>query len=372
MKYYIIAGEASGDLHASNLIKELRILDNQAEFRVWGGEMMKAQGTELVKHYKDLAFMGFVEVVFNIRTILKNIRFCKKDIINYQPDVVILVDYPGFNLRIAEFAHNNKFKVVYYISPTVWAWNPSRIEKVRKFVDKMLVILPFEKEFYKKHNLDVEFVGHPLLDSIDYNVNNHKKEFLLKNELADNSALIALLPGSRKQEISRMLPLMLSISSEFPDKTFLVAATNSIDLEFYKSCIGNRKAKIIQNQTHEILKFSEAGLVTSGTATLEAALFKLPQVVCYKANHISFQIAKMLVKLKFISLVNLIMEREVVAELIQENLTTQKLKRELDSLVEGGDKRTQVLTSYDELIKKLGGKGASLKAAQIIVNCIKK
>lgn len=373
MKYYIIAGEASGDLHASNLMKELKVLDKAAEFRSWGGDLMKKQGAHLVKHYRDLAFMGFTEVVMNLRTILKNIEFCKKDILDYHPDVLILVDYPGFNLRMAEFAKSNNFRVFYYISPQVWAWKQSRVFKIKKVVDKMFVILPFEQEFYKRFEYDVDFVGHPLLDAVaSY---SEQKE---KVAVVTDKPVIALLPGSRKQEINTMLPLMLKMQKYFPAFQFVIAGAPSQNEAIYQGHINEvtkllpdaKEVKIVYNQTYQLLQQAEAALVTSGTATLETALFKVPEVVCYKGGAISFAIAKKLVKVKFISLVNLIMDREIVKELIQNELNEVNLKEELNKLLTSSS-RMRMLSDYEELKLRLGGSGASRKTAELMISYLK-
>lgn len=370
MKYYIIAGEASGDLHASNLMKAMKAEDSLAEFRFWGGDLMEVQGGKLVKHYRDLAFMGFAEVLLNLRTILKNISFCKEDLVRYQPDVLILVDYPGFNLRIAEFAKKKGIKVVYYISPQVWAWKQSRVHKIKKSVDKMLVILPFEKDFYAKFGMEVDFVGHPLLDALAIENEQSKNDFLSENNLNDKP-IVALLPGSRKQEVSKMLAIMLQVVERFKDVQFVVAAVGSLPADFYKGIIGDKTVKIIQNQTHSILKNSAAALVTSGTATLETALIGIPEVVCYKGNWISYQIAKRLIHVKYISLVNLIMDREVVKELIQDELNIENLTQELSQLLMNEKVKSQLQTNYTELKEKLGQNGASKRAAKIVVDFAK-
>ncbi len=365
MKYYIIAGEASGDLHASNLMRSIKVLDTKAQFRCWGGDLMKAQGAELVKHYRDLAFMGFTEVLINIRTIFKNIELCKKDILENKPDVLILVDYPGFNLRIAEFAKANGIKVFYYISPQVWAWKQSRIHKIKKVVDKMFVILPFEKEFYQRFDFAVDFVGHPLLDAV---ANYAEKSASL--DLQITKPIIALLPGSRKQEISTMLPLMLSLRKFYPGYEFVVAGAPSQTKEYYQTWINNVDTKIVFDKTYQLLQRSEAALVTSGTATLETALFGIPEVVCYKGGKISYAIAKQLIKVKYISLVNLIMDKEIVKELIQDELNEKNLKTELDKLLTSVT-RTKMLSDYAELKEKLGGSGASSKTAELMINYLK-
>lgn len=369
MKYYIIAGEASGDLHASNLIAELKKIDSDAHFRCWGGDLMKKQGADIVKHYKDLAFMGFVEVLANLRTIMRNIRYCKEDIISYKPDVVILVDYPGFNLRIAEFAKQSGFKVVYYISPQVWAWKQSRVHKIKQTVDKMLVILPFEKEFYRKFDYNVDFVGHPLLDAIAQI--SQKDTSDVKKELGLTAKpVIALLPGSRKQEIAKMLPEMLKIIDSFPDHQFAVAAVGTHGEEFYEIFCSEFPVKIITGQTYPLLMVSDAALVTSGTATLETAIFGVPEVVCYKGSYISYQLARKLVKVDYISLVNLVMQKEVVKELIQQEFNLQNLNKELKRILDP-EIRKKMKGEYAVLREKLGGKGASECAAKRINEFLK-
>ncbi|MBK6640017.1 MAG: lipid-A-disaccharide synthase [Bacteroidetes bacterium] len=366
MKYYVIAGEASGDLHASNLIKHLKNKDAGFTCRAWGGDLVQAQGVDLVKHYRDLAFMGFIEVVANLRTILRNIDFCKKDILAYKPDVLILVDYPGFNLRIADFAAKNGIHVIYYISPQIWAWKQSRIHQIKRNVNRMIVILPFEKDFYRKHDFNVDFVGHPLLDAIsnrarDENANSFKS----LNKLSDKP-IIALLPGSRKQEIKTMLPLMLSVRNQFPDYQFVIGAAPSLEESFYKDITGNSDISIVFGQTYPLLENAFAALVTSGTATLETALFGVPEVVCYKGSLISYHIARQLIKIKYISLVNLIMDREVVTELIQDDLNPARIKEELTRITLDETGRNRMLQDYESLKQKLGGTGASERAANLI------
>ena len=366
MKYYIIAGEASGDLHASNLMKHLKIKDAGFTCRAWGGDLVQAQGAELVKHYRDLAFMGFIEVIANLRTILRNIDFCKKDMLAYKPDVLVLVDYPGFNLRIADFAAKNGIRVVYYISPQIWAWKQSRIHQIKRNVNRMIVILPFEKDFYAKHDFTVDFVGHPLLDAI---ANREKidssKQFMSRNKLTAKP-IIALLPGSRKQEIKTMLPLMMSVRKHFPDFQFVIGAAPSLDESFYKEITGSSDVSIVFNQTYPLLENSFAALVTSGTATLETALFGVPEVVCYKGSLISYHIARQLIKIKYISLVNLIMDHEVVTELIQDDLNPQRIQEELTRITINDAGRRQMLSNYELLKLKLGGIGASERAANLI------
>lgn len=371
MKYYVIAGEASGDLHGANLIKELKAKDVNFNCRAWGGDRMQAEGAEIVKHYKDLAFMGFAEVVANLRTILGNIKFCKEDILKYKPDVVILVDYPGFNLRIADFLKEHNIKVFYYISPQVWAWKQSRVKKIKKVVDRMFVILPFEKPFYEKFDYKVDFLGHPLLDEVKRFKESSlsTEEFKQQNSLS-NKKIIALLPGSRTQEIKKKLPIMLSVVDKFPDYQFVIAGAPSQDEEFYKELIQEADVSIIHGKTYNLLNNSYAALVTSGTATLETALFKVPQVVCYKGSPISYHIAKRLIKVNYISLVNLILDKEAVKELIQADLNEENLLHELSLILEG-DKRAQVLQDYNELINVLGGAGASGKVADLMLNYLK-
>jgi len=364
MKYYIIAGEASGDLHGSNLIKEIKKLDPTASIKAWGGDLMQQAGASLVKHYRDLAFMGFLEVIKNLPTILQNIRFCKQDIEAWQPDVLVLVDYPGFNLRIAEWAKKNGFKVVYYIAPQVWAWKENRVKKMKLCIDKMFCILPFEKDYFKnKWNWDVTYVGHPLLRVIE----SFKSTTPLST---DNKKVIALLPGSRKQEIIKMLPIMLSVTPHFPGYTFMVAQAPGQDAPFYnRFLMGYSNVTLIKNSTYDLLTIADAALVTSGTATLETALFKVPEVVCYKTSKFSYQIAKRLVKIKFISLVNLIMDKEIVREIIQENLTEQQLTNALRNITENEEHRKEVMNNYQSLHALLaaGGEDASAKVAKEIV-----
>jgi len=366
LKYYIIAGEASGDLHASNLMKALKEKDPNADFRFWGGDLMAAQGGQMVKHYRDLAFMGFLEVVQNLGTILKNIKFCKKDIASYKPDVLVLVDYPGFNLRIAKFAKSLGIRVVYYISPQLWAWKEGRVETIKKYVDDMMVILPFEKDFYKKHQVDAHFVGHPLLDAISDLQPVDVELFKSENKL-NQQPIIALLPGSREQEVVKMLELMLSVRAYFKDYQFVIAGAPSLPKSFYEQFV-DEDVHFVSNKTYDLLRCSDAALVTSGTATLETALLNTPEVVCYRSSKISYEIAKRLVKhIKYISLVNLIMDREVVTELIQDDLNTTNLVKELNKILTGKE-RGIILSDYTELRKKLGGKGASQHAADVILN----
>jgi lipid-A-disaccharide synthase len=367
MKYYIIAGEASGDLHGSNLIRELKKLDPGAVIRCWGGDKMQAAGGELVKHYRDLAFMGFTEVLMNLRTILRNLRFCKDDIKGFQPDTLILIDYPGFNLRIAKWAHEQGLKVIYYISPQVWAWKENRVKMMKQCIDKMLVILPFEKDYFKnKWNWEVEYVGHPLVEVVEASRQSTISSLSIK-------PIIALLPGSRKQEILKKLPIMLKVSKSFPDHQFIVAKAPAVEDTFYEELLKDYfNVSHVSDQTYNLLKQAGAALVTSGTATLETALFAVPEVVCYKGSAISYQIAKRVIKVKYISLVNLIMDRLVVKELIQDELTPENLINELKQLLFDKNRIGQLKNDYAELKEVLSkGGNASAKAAKSIVDYLK-
>jgi lipid-A-disaccharide synthase len=374
MKYYIIAGEASGDLHGSNLVKELKKLDVTADIRGWGGDKMETAGATLVKHYRDLAFMGFVEVIKNLGTIFRNLAFCKEDISQYQPDVLILIDYPGFNLRIADWAKQQGLKIIYYISPQVWAWKESRVRAIKRNVDKMLVILPFEKEFYKKWNYEVEYVGHPLVQVIDEFCDQHPiwtdtGSKTIESEIPANKfPLIALLPGSRKQEILKKLPIMLEVAGNFPEYHFIVAKAPGIEENFYNELLAPyQNVSSVINKTYYLLREAKAALVTSGTATLETALFGVPEVVCYKGNAISFQIAKRLIRIKYICLVNLIMDKEVVKELIQDDLTVENIKVELKKILSDPGKQAQLKEDYTALRNLLSqGGNASANAAKSI------
>lgn len=378
MKYYIIAGEASGDLHGSNLIKELMKKDPAANIRCWGGDMMQDAGATLVKHYRDLAFMGFVEVVLNLPAILRNMKFCKKDLLAFNPDVVIFIDYPGFNIPMAEFAKKNNLKTVYYISPQVWAWKEGRVKTIKKVIDKMLVILPFEKDFYKKWDYEVEYVGHPLVEVIE---ESRRAEGGRGKLTVDNlnpktgyKKTVALLPGSRKQEISKKLPIMLEVCKFFPDYRFVVAQAPSLPDEFifqYTKPFPN--VEVVKGKTYDLLMESDAALVTSGTATLETALFGIPEVVCYKGSPVSYAIAKRLIKVKYISLVNLIMDKEVVKELIQDELTPDNLKDELEQLLHNTQRKEHLVEDYQELWDVLSKGGhASSKAANSIFTWLTK
>lgn len=379
MKYYIIAGEASGDLHGSNLIKEIKKLDEGATIRCWGGDLMQEAGGEVVKHYRDLAFMGFVEVVMNLRTIFSNLRFCKEDINQFAPDVVVLIDYPGFNLRIARWAKESGFRVIYYISPQVWAWKESRVKGIKQWVDKMLVILPFEKEFYKKWEYKVEYIGHPLVQVVEEAILTKKDEplqcmgasgnkpIIISTGEEDQKQMIALLPGSRKQEIAVKLPIMLEAAKHFPHYQFVVAQAPAQPASFYQTMLAAYPEVLlaISGQTYALLTKAKAALVTSGTATLETALFGVPQVVCYKGSALSYQIAKRLVKIKYISLVNLIMDKPVVKELIQSDLTVTNIKQELTAILQNSERIKADYQNLKQLLQKEGY--ASARAAQEIV-----
>ncbi|TCP21898.1 lipid-A-disaccharide synthase [Tenacibaculum skagerrakense] len=369
MKYYIVAGEASGDLHGANLMKEIFKQDSDADIRFWGGDLMKEVGGALVSHYKERAFMGFVEVIMNLRKIFGFIKFCKEDIEAFNPDVIVFIDNSGFNLRIAKWAKEKGFRTNYYISPQVWASRASRVEAIKRDVDQMFVILPFEKEFYNKYDYSVEFVGHPLIDGIADRPQVDERVFRKEHNLGDKE-IIALLPGSRKQEITKMLSTMLLMVDKFPEYQFVIAGAPSQPESFYKDFISNKNVKFINNKTYDLLSVSHAALVTSGTATLETALFKVPQVVCYKGSWLSYQIAKRIITLKYISLVNLIMDKEVVTELIQNDFNKQKLEQELQSILTG-QKREELFADYFDLENKLGGKGASSKTAQLIIEGLK-
>lgn len=366
MKYYIIAGEASGDLHGSNLITEIHRLDADALIRCWGGDKMQAAGATLVKHYKDLAFMGFAEVVRNLPTIFRNLRYCKEDITAFRPDVVIFIDYPGFNMRIAKWARQHHYRTVFYISPQIWAWKESRVKQIKQNIDSMIVILPFEKEFYKKWDYPVAYVGHPLADVVSQYRMQHPSYHPIPHT-------VALLPGSRQQEIKTKLPIMLKATESFPGYRFLLAKAPSIDEDFYRPFLENyANVELVADNTYAVLMQSEAAVVTSGTATLETALFGVPEIVCYKAGNISYQIAKRLVKLQYICLVNIIMNKEVVKELIQHDLTPQKITEALSAVLTQPQKRQAIQEDYEKLRRLLSEKGnASQNAARIIYDLVK-
>lgn len=365
MKYYLIAGEASGDLHASNLMKALLSTDPEAEFRFYGGDLMKACGGELVRHYREMAFMGLVEVVANLRTILGNMAYCKKDISDWNPDAVILIDYAGFNLRIAEFVKKAGIKVFYYISPKVWVWKQSRIKKLKEFTDRLFVIFPFEVEFFKKHNLEVEYYGNPLIDAKADFSKNKKPVAEKEPPISADKPVIALLSGSRKQEVKSCLPEMLKAAKNFPEYEFIVAGASSIDKEYYDELMKDSSARLVHNRTYELLNMAYAAVVTSGTATLETAIFKVPQVVIYKLNPVNLFIGRMFVKIEFFSLVNIIAGKEVVRELLQNNLAREIVK-ELRKITSDKSHREKMLTEYSGILEDLGGPGSSKRIAERI------
>ena len=373
MKYYIIAGEASGDLHGSNLMKAILQNDHKAEIRFWGGDLMQAVGGTLVKHIRDLAFMGFVEVVANLRTVLKNIALCKKDILDFRPDAVIFIDYPGFNLKIAKFTHSQGFKNFYYISPQVWAWKKGRIKTMRRVLDKMYVILPFEKPFYDRNNVEnVEFVGHPLLDAIaEFDKNTClADDFRTRNRL-DHRPIVALMPGSRRMELRKMMPDMCRLASNHPEYQFVIAGMRLLGDKMYTPFVHSDNVSVVYDQTYPLLKSAFAGVITSGTATLEGALFNLPLVVCYKANALSVFIAKRFAKVNYISLVNLIADKPVVKELIQNDLNPSELESEFRKITVDERYRHTLRHKYAVIREQLGGVGASQRTANSILASIK-
>lgn len=365
MKYYIIAGEASGDLHGSNLMTEIIKRDPNAAFRYFGGDLMKSRGGTLVKHYREMAYMGLFDVLKNIRTILKNMRFCKQDLLTYHPDMVIFIDFPGFNLKVAKFASKHKFHTIYYISPKIWAWKRSRVHDIKKYIDQMFVILPFEVDFYKQYDYDVDYVGNPVLDAVNNYHNKESFEDFCKAYNLTGKPIVALLAGSRKQEIDALLPEMLEVVPFFPGYQFVLAAAPSIDISYYCSFNLPENLSIIENQTYRILSHARAALVTSGTATLETALFNVPEVVCYKTNILQYRLGKIFVKIRFFSLVNLIMEKEVVKELLQFELSS-RMKSELDEILHNDDYRQNMLSNFKLLRQKLDiGNTAELLAKKI-------
>lgn len=359
MRYYIISGEASGDLHGSNLVKQIRSADTKAEIRGFGGDLMEKAGTVLARHYKQMSFMGFIEVLFNLRKIFNNLNYCKQDITAFKPDALIFIDFSGFNLRVAQWAKTQGFRTHYYITPQIWASRENRIAKIKSSIDHLYVILPFEPDFYAKHQVKVNFVGHPLIDAIQQYKNTAQAK------AAPKKPLIVLLPGSRKQEIKKMLPIMSSVCNAPDEYEYIVAGASHIEKAFYESHL-KKSIEVRFNQTYDLLEQAHAALVTSGTATLETALFKVPQVVCYKANALTYFIAKQIIDLKYISLVNIILDREAVTELIQNKLTTRNLSRALETVLDS-TKRAQLSKDYAELEKSLGHEGASERAAKLII-----
>lgn len=362
MRYYLIAGESSGDLHGSNLMKSIVALDAEAEFRFWGGDLMSSIGGKPVKHIRELAFMGFVEVLSNLRTILRNLKLCKKDILSWKPDVVILIDYPGFNMRIGEFVHLRGIRVAYYITPQIWAWKQNRAYSIGRMSDRILTILPFEKDFFARFGIESVFVGHPLLDAM--NIQHHPKS-------VSERPIVALLPGSRRMEIAQMLPVLLETSKNFTECRFIIAGAPSIPQEYYNQFTNGYPVEVQFGKTYEILAAADAALVTSGTATLETALSGVPQVVCYKGNPISYRLARYFIKVPYISLVNLIADKQVVKELIQHEMNPEKLSDELKQLLYNQEYRTNIIDSYKKIRRLLGNTGASLRAAQEIVDLCK-
>lgn len=375
MKYYLIVGEASGDLHASNLMRSLKIHDKNAEFRFFGGDLMQAVGGTLVKHYKDMAYMGFIPVLLHLRTIFRNMNLCKSDIVEWKPDVLILIDYPGFNLKIAKYIkEHTDIPVYYYISPKIWAWKEYRIKDIKRDIDKMLSILPFEIDFYRKHNYPISYVGNPSVDSVtEYLLNNpsDRSSFIKDNGLTDKP-IVAILAGSRKQEIRDNLTRMMEVARSYPDYQFVVAGAPGISQDYYKQYI-TPDTNIVFSQTYRLLQHSVAAMVTSGTATLETALFGVPQVVCYymSAGKLVSCLRKLFLKVKYISLVNLITGEETVRELVADEMSISNLNQEFAAILPGGTKRESVLKGYSELKRILGDPGASEKAAEVIVESLK-
>lgn len=375
MKYYLIAGEASGDLHASNLMKSLKEEDSEADFRFFGGDLMLEVGGVLVKHYRDMAYMGFIPVLLHLRTIFSNMDLCKQDIEQYKPDVVILIDYPGFNLKIAKYVKTVlNIPVYYYISPKIWAWKKWRIKDIRKYVDKMLSILPFEVDFYKKYNYSIDYVGNPSVDSVAFrdHIDETFEEFIQTNQLPDQP-IIAILAGSRKQEIKDNLPMMLEVAAEFPDYQSVIAGAPGIDVEYYQDFLKGKNAGIVFGQTYRLLQQAQAAMVTSGTATLETCLLRVPQTVCYKVpvKHISSFVFKHFFSVKYISLVNLIADKTVVKELFGKYFSKKNIKEELHRQLYDPEYRMQMLAGYDNIINILGKPGASGRAALIIVKSLR-
>lgn len=376
MKYFLIAGEASGDLHASNLMAALKEKDPEADFRFFGGDLMQAVGGTLVKHYREMAFMGFIPVLLNLRTILNNMKTCQEDIRKYQPDVVILIDYPGFNLKIAKFVKTVlHLPVYYYISPKIWAWKQYRIKDFRRYVDRMFCILPFETEFFRKLDYSVDYVGNPSVDSVaQYKEKqaNRPDRFMADERLPDKP-ILALLAGSRRQEIKDNLPTMLEVAAAYPDYQPVIAGAPGLEPEYYKQYIGNHPAKIVFGKTYDLLQHSRAALVTSGTATLETSLFRVPQVVCYYvvAGPLASFIFRNFFHTKYISLVNLIAGREVVQELFGARFSYQQIHDELGKILHDTAYRQQMLDGYDEIIQMLGKPGASQRTAELIYQSLK-
>jgi lipid-A-disaccharide synthase len=368
MKYFIIAGEPSGDLHGSNLVKNLLIEDPAAEIACWGGDLMREAGGRLLKHYRETAFMGAWEVLVNIRRVKANFSDCHRQITSMNPDVVILIDYPGFNLRIAKFVKQSGIRVYYYISPKFWAWREGRVERIKRYVDRLYIIFPFEQAFYKRFDYSVTFLGNPLIDHVEsWRKTAPERQSMIASLGLDNRPVIALLAGSRMQEVSKILPAMVSVAADFPDYQFVVAAMDHLPVELYGNIIGSLPVKVINGHTYDLLAIAEAALVTSGTATLEAALFDVPQAVCYRTSSLTYTLGKRFIRVRFLSLVNLIMDREVVRELIQHDLNRDELKAELNNIIASGNRHDRIKRDYNELRGILGGGGASSRVAEDMV-----
>jgi lipid-A-disaccharide synthase len=371
MKYFIIAGEQSGDLHGSNLVRALFKSDKEAEIKCWGGDLMKSAGAGLLMHYKKTAFMGFLVIVKNLGVIKRNLALCSRQISEFKPDVVILIDYPGFNFRIAEFACRSGFRVFYYISPKLWAWKENRVKRVKKYVNRMYIIFPFEVDFYKKHNIEVEYMGNPLMDETEKKLKEYNSIGDIRGSLGlDNKPIVALLAGSRNHEVAHILPEMIKAMPHFPDYQFVIAGVKNLPDELYKRIIGNNPVRLINDKTYEILYLAEAALVASGTATLEAALFEVPQVVCFKGDTVSMLIAWAVIKVKYISLVNLITGYEAVRELIQFKLNEKNLVAELKAVLPGGSRRERMFGDYNKVREILGPAGASERIADDMVKVL--
>lgn len=372
MKYFIIAGEQSGDLHGSNLVRELINSDPDAEISCWGGDLMESAGARLLMHYRDTAFMGLTLVVKSLGKIARNLRLCKKQIVEQNPDVLILIDYPGFNLRIAEFAHSAGYRVFYYISPKFWAWNEGRVKKIKKYVDRVFIILPFETEFYKKHHISVVYHGNPLVDEIEkWKASMASGEEIIQTLGLENKPVIVIMAGSRKHEVEHILPVIVKVVKHFPAYQFVLAGVKNLPDELYQGIIGDIPVRLIREKTYELLSVAGAALVKSGTSTLETALFGVPQVVCYRNDFLSMLLGWFVIRVKYISLVNLIMNEEIVKELLQYRVTEKNLVRELQTILPGGKKREKMITGYKLLADKLGPAGASARVAREMIREIK-
>ncbi|MGE0020573.1 MAG: lipid-A-disaccharide synthase [Draconibacterium sp.] len=375
MKYYLVAGEASGDLHGSNLMKQLKIADYDAEFRYFGGDLMQAEGGVLVKHYREMAFMGIVNVALNIRTIKKNMHVCENDILGYQPDVLVLIDYPGFNLRMAEFAHKHNIRVFYYIAPKVWAWKEYRVKKIKAFVDELFTILPFETDYFKKHGIIPHYIGNPLLDAVaEFRDKSGKPDFRKENNL-DERPIVALLSGSRSQEIRNMLPVMVAAVKNLPEFQFVVAGVTTVNRQLYEKVLQGAGIKLVFGQTYELLDCAYAALVTSGTATLETALFKVPQTVLYRVEGgwlTQLIMKNFVLTVEWASLPNLILNKAALREFIQLDLTVYNVRQELENLLFNLEYRNEMLTNYNELAEIMGTPGTSEKAARKMVDVLMK